>query len=69
MSNNAKQQAVILQLLESIAETETSLAYLIETEAEKLRTAIQRIERDETGTSIDPLLHINHSVKKCLRRL
>lgn len=69
MSNNAKQQAVILQLLESIAETETSLAYLIETEADKLRTAINRIERDETGTSIDPLLHINHSVKKMLETI
>lgn len=69
MSNNAKQQAVILQPLESIAETETSLAYLIETEADKLRTAINRIERDETGTSIDPLLHINHSVKKMLETI
>ncbi|GEM05446.1 hypothetical protein HMI01_24340 [Halolactibacillus miurensis] len=67
--SNPLQQAVILQLLESIAQTETSLAYLIETEADKLQTAITLVERDEENVSIDPLLEMNQSVKKMLETI
>jgi len=63
------QQAVITRLLESIAKTESSLAYLIETEADNLQTALTLVERDETNRSIDPLLDMNQSVKKMLETI
>jgi len=63
------QQVGITQLLESIAKTEASLAYLIETEADKLQTALTLVERDETNRSIDPLLDMNQSVKKMLETI
>lgn len=66
---NSSQQGVITKLLESIAQTESSLAYLIETEANKLNAAICLVANDQTTHSVQSLLDMNQSVKKMLETI